>query len=350
MQVDKSRKQVNFIIDLTSKYIILLGILFFTAVVFFFIFFKPTKVVSTPNLEGKQLAEAIMLLQEKRLSVKLHQQYTQDPSDIGKVISQSPRAGVTIREKRMVNVTVSKGVIVSEVPDLVGFTLERAQETIQSNYAGFDSLLKIESIIKEFSVQTLGMVLAQTPKAGSKISNAGTKLELIVSRGDKNGDTVVDMTGLYFSEVFRYLEDKKIQFDFELSNNQVLPTEMHNYYLPAGVIIEQSHIANKIDEKDLVLRLGVRPRLFTQDEYINNKEKEREQKSRTIEIAEIPLKKQIGSITIYRIFGETEQKLMTVYKYEDKITFPYVKSSRVSFKAVDENNSNIWIYTIKDNQ
>lgn len=343
----KKDKIYSDIVDITLKYMFLLSILVITAIVVFFIFFRPTKQISVPNVVGKSFLEAVSLMQEKNLYVKVKKQHSKDPSDYGKVLDQHPKEGSIVRAKRLVALSVSQGTVVSEVPDVVGKSLGWAEDIIQGEFSGYDTLLEIYEIKKIFTQDENGIIVAQSPKAGSKINNIGTKMSIIISRGNKKSDEVVDVTGLHFSEVYQYLENKKVSFEFFLINNreQILVEEKHSYYLDSGMILSQSPISGKIADTTM-MQLGVRAGLYTQKNNALNKEKETASFKANIKIAEIPMNKHIGTITVYKIRNNKERKLFAIDSYDKKIAFPYQNIVGVSYKAVDENNNDIWLYTI----
>ncbi len=70
---------------------------------------EEVKVTEIPNLKKKTVTEAESLLSEANLKLgKVNQEYS-DSIEEGKVISQSPKAGVEVKEGTEVDITISKG-------------------------------------------------------------------------------------------------------------------------------------------------------------------------------------------------------------------------------------------------
>lgn len=345
----KTAKTINFMVELATKYILLLGILILTAVVGFFIFFVPSKTISMPNLEGKNFIEATVLLQERNLYSKITLRYTNDPADVGKVIKQSPRAGMPIRTKQVVLVTVSKGTIVTEIPDFVGTKLNKAEYILKNQFSGFEHLLKINYISKIFSEQEQGIIIGQVPDAGTKINNAGTKVDIIVSRGSKEHDAyMIDMIGLSYEEVIDYLVEKEVLFEFYFSNS-LNPTiiEKENHYLPAGIILEQSPAAGILFAEKPITRIGIRKTNLTQENILVEKNKEQNSfKQYPIKIMSIPLKSIEGTVIINKIINSETEKLLEVNIYQDTITFPYKEIIGETYAAKNKNDIVFWRYQI----
>lgn len=336
------------IIDLTAKYIILCTVLLITAVVGFLIFFRPTATVSVPNLVGKSFVDATILLQERQLYVQVQEQFTTDPSDIGKVLQQSPLAGMPIRGGREVSVIVSKGTVVSEVPDLIGFTIDRARDTLKSQFAGFQNLLSIHRIIKQFSEDSHGIVISQDPEAGYRINNAGTALDLIISRGPENSEKIPDLTGFFYDVVLDIIHTKKASFEFYFSESTA-PTdeEIETYFLTAGVVIEQAPVAGSILTEKSIIRIGIRAQNLEQKLMLNPNKPPKD--FRNIKIFKIPINiDRTKAISVYKIENENKQLIIENIFNQDIITLPYEDIDGVEYEAVSNGNI-FWKYRITHN-
>ena len=131
-------------------------------------------VVEVPSVTGKQLTQAIQLLQAANLGYTVHN-VTSDQS-VGTVLSQDPAAGTRIRATRKVVLTVSSMQTSVSVPPVVGQTPASAGGILTQ--AG----LKVGSQTTACSSQPNGLVAAQNPGAGST-EPPGTAVNLVVSSG-----------------------------------------------------------------------------------------------------------------------------------------------------------------------
>jgi serine/threonine-protein kinase len=133
--------------------------------------------VVVPNVVGQSQEAAKNILTSKNLRVQVTENYDADVPE-GFVISQTPAAGETVKEDRLVTIYVSKGGEKISVPDVTGLTKEEAAN--QLSKAG----LKVGDISEEFSDKPAGTVLRQSPNAGDKLEK-GKSVDLIVSKGQE---------------------------------------------------------------------------------------------------------------------------------------------------------------------
>lgn len=89
-----------------------------------------TTTLEIPNVEGRHVDDAIVILEGRGLVVMPpHEQFSADVKP-GIVINQMPYAGATVKEGRRVYLTVSKGVETATMPDLRGRTVREARLTL----------------------------------------------------------------------------------------------------------------------------------------------------------------------------------------------------------------------------
>lgn len=135
-----------------------------------------TQQVAVPSVIGKTVQAAQQSLESQGL--KLGDQ-TPEASDRpkGTVLSQSPSAGSQLATGQAVAVTVSAGVKQVQVPTLTGLS---SSQDAQAALA--DAELQLGSVTQKDSDQPAGMVIQQTPTAGTTV-DAGTKVNIWVSNG-----------------------------------------------------------------------------------------------------------------------------------------------------------------------
>ena len=151
--------------------------------------FWSTAEVAVPDVTGKQMTLARQILEDKKLRVNVAETYDESVP-AGVVVSQTPEAGSTVKEERLVTIYVSKGGESIEMPDLKGLSKKDAEDKLQKMG------LKIGSVYERNSEEEAGTVIATDPKAGSKITK-GQSADLIVSKGKKEIKiSVPDVTGV----------------------------------------------------------------------------------------------------------------------------------------------------------
>ena len=204
--------------------------------------------VEVPDLTGLNENEAIQLIEESRLTIgEITEEYSRRVEE-GLVISQSLRSGREVERGTSIDLTISLGAELIEVPDFTDLDLLDAADLIRQ--LG----LNLGVVDEEFS-ETIddGVVISQSIPAGS-IVEVDESIDLVVSRGSES-ITIPDFTGL--------TEDEAV--DLIISSNLRLGRVDEDYDddLEEGLVISQSirvgSSAEPGDSVDLVISLGVRP-------------------------------------------------------------------------------------------
>lgn len=184
-------KLIYFLTHLPQKYIwismVILFLMAFAWAFFSFGNFWSSKNIVVPNVVGKPLAEAELLLKKENLRVSVDE-IASDTVPVGQIISQTPQAGANVKEQRIIHLTVSKGGSVLLVPDLKGMTLDDARKQLEK--LG----LKVGAVEKGSNeVLPYGAVISQTPLAGSS-AEKGTIVNLVINDRQEKVPSVVGMT------------------------------------------------------------------------------------------------------------------------------------------------------------
>lgn len=143
--------------------------------------------VAVPDVEGLTARAAGRALRRAGLEVEVRVAHTEDAP--GTVLAQEPPAGASVDPGDVVRLEISAGpaTVTRDVPDLVGLTLSSAQRMLHR--------LELRStIVRVESSEPAGVVVAQTPAAGTKLRSGGV-IRLRVSSGPATG-VVRDVTGL----------------------------------------------------------------------------------------------------------------------------------------------------------
>ncbi len=131
-------------------------------------------IVAVPSVQGKQLTQAIALLQAANLGYTVHN-VTSNQS-VGTVLNQDPPAGTKIPATRKVTLTVSGTQSEVPVPSVIGQSPASAGSTLTR--VG----LNVGSQSTACSSQPSGLVSAQNPVSGTNVQ-PNTSVNLVVSSG-----------------------------------------------------------------------------------------------------------------------------------------------------------------------
>jgi serine/threonine-protein kinase len=131
--------------------------------------------ISTPSVVGLSQQQASVELAGAGLQVGTVTPKF-DPKPVGTVLSQTPEAGFLIGKNGTVNLTVSKGIEMTVVPNVIGVSQAEAQAQLQ------DAKLVIDQVIPRDVNLPEGQVLEIRPAAGAQVP-AQTKVTLVVASG-----------------------------------------------------------------------------------------------------------------------------------------------------------------------
>jgi len=145
-------------------------------------FLKPADDVVIPNLVGKTLADARELGRQEKFDLAIvdSSQY-RDKEPEGVIYQMQPTPGRHIREGKSVSIWVSKGPPMVTVPDVRTNSREKAVQILVENN------LKVGLVTKDFDPTIdAGLVSQQAPAPGESHPR-GTKVNLVLSKGQDNG-------------------------------------------------------------------------------------------------------------------------------------------------------------------
>ena len=169
-----------------------------------------------PNLQGKDVLDALVDLQNKELYADVQIQYSSD-LEKGIIMSQKPAPGTLVKAGKRVILRVSRGPIIDKVENYVGMSLEDVKVHLQTMFASHTPNIVIKTpVIYQFKAGVpSGRVLAQSPAPDTKITGI-TNLELVVSQeqGATSTVTVGDYVGKSFQEAIQDLTRDNIPFSF----------------------------------------------------------------------------------------------------------------------------------------
>lgn len=193
-QGDMKKKKLNY----TKLIIYITACVVAISMVAHFIFNRNLAEIAVPDVKNMTVVEAQKLLEEKDFKVELEEKYG-DPAQFkpGTVMEQSPKAGEKRKQRSLIILTICKGAELKGVPEVVGMSLSKAENTLLN--AGF----KVGKLTKKHvEGQRIGAVLAQSPKAMDKAPK-GSGIDLVINEGDKE---VPNLIGKSITDAKRLLE------------------------------------------------------------------------------------------------------------------------------------------------
>ncbi|WP_055621081.1 Stk1 family PASTA domain-containing Ser/Thr kinase [Streptomyces sp. JHA19] len=140
---------------------------------------------TVPDVVGRTCDEAKAQMQDSDLTGNCTEVETQDPNQVGKVISTSPTAGSKVDKNSTVTIQIGKQAEQkAQVPNVVGQTVAQAKQTLQQ--AGFTNI-QFENGSDQ---NDNALVVRQDPNAGRPADPANTPVKLTTvgfGGGDNNG-------------------------------------------------------------------------------------------------------------------------------------------------------------------
>ncbi|MDE0139683.1 MAG: Stk1 family PASTA domain-containing Ser/Thr kinase [bacterium] len=134
----------------------------------------PVVTIAIPNVTGLSEEEARIVLQEAGFLVTTSREFSEAPED--SVIRTEPAVGTVAEEESQVNMVVSDGPALLQVPTVVGSTRERAIGQLRGQGFAFTERTARHDTIG------VGLVISQDP-AGEAKAQVGTVVELVISAG-----------------------------------------------------------------------------------------------------------------------------------------------------------------------
>ena len=210
--------------------------------VFFFNQYTDVPVVQVPDIEGKSLIEARKMASEIGLNlVENEERVYSEEIQVNHIVSQQPVAGERIKQSRPLNITVSKGAQLIEIPDFTGETLRKALIELDNLSLNSGDIQYIFRLSEE-----PGTVINQIPAAGAEVEK-NSEITLFVSRGERDISVKMpDLTGLTQSEAFELIRESglnigqvSVESSKRFADGQVISQSVKaGEYLPKGIAVD----------------------------------------------------------------------------------------------------------------
>jgi beta-lactam-binding protein with PASTA domain len=232
-------EHVRLFISLIIGMIVFVGIV---ALAVFFIAIRGSEQTMIPDVQGKELTEALMELQVKELYPRIQLRYSGSALDKGTILEQDPLPGTIVKAGRRIRLVVSQGVIVDTLSDFIGRNIDDVRMELQTiaASAGQQFLVLKEPFMYEFSTEEAGTILQQNPESGYSISGP-TSIEFVVSKGLENAMIKTpDLVGLPLNDAMEQISSSGAAFTISVrqSSEGELPETIVSQTPAGGTIIE----------------------------------------------------------------------------------------------------------------
>jgi len=190
--------------------------------------------VGVPDLRGKPFTQAQEELERLGLSIAVLRREYSDRYPMNAVVDQDPPPGQRVRTGRVVQVVLSQGRQLVEVPDVAHRPLEEARLLIAQ------ARLRLGSVLEDYDDRIpKGVVVSQDPPAGSQVRR-WSPVNLVVSKGPELMP-VPNLVGLTLEEARGVLH----RVGIALGRISYAPRDD----VPPGIIAEQSPRAGTMMRK-----------------------------------------------------------------------------------------------------
>lgn len=200
----------------------------------------PITTIAVTDVSGQSVDVATRALENDGLQVGTQTPQASADVEEGNVISTDPAAGEEVEKGSTVNLVVSSGPETVTVPNLTGYTYDRAKETLQ----GLG--LEVKKEMQDGDAPR-DQVINTDPFSGSEVE-AGTEVTLIVSRGQA---TVPDLVGQTRDAAQDALDQLDLKYEV---------TEDPSSTEPAGTVTRQSPSSGQLVARGTTITLTVSSR------------------------------------------------------------------------------------------
>ncbi|MCU5745751.1 Stk1 family PASTA domain-containing Ser/Thr kinase [Staphylococcus sp. SQ8-PEA] len=198
------------------------------------------KYSEAPDVSHKTQNEAERLLKNKKLKTGRIQHEYSDKVEEGKVIRTDPKIGSRVKQGSKVNLVLSKGPKMSEMPSLFNMTKESAKDHLEK--LGFTDV-EIDQAYTKSNIAK-GHIEDQSIEPGKKVKIHGTHIKLTeslgvkqVKVGDYEGDDVKEATKELQQKGFNVTITKK-QYDDEIEKNHIISQTPKNKKVDEGSTVQ----------------------------------------------------------------------------------------------------------------
>ncbi|MFP4490681.1 MAG: PASTA domain-containing protein [Spirochaetaceae bacterium] len=212
-----------------------------------------------PDVEGMELANAIIELQDKGLYASVQLRYSNKLSDKGTVLGQEPIPGSVLKADSEVQLRVSRGAAIEKLDNFVGWDIGELEAHIRSLESIYGPLLQLKRpYVRVFDESPSGTILEQKPEPGTELSVL-TELELVVSKGPEGQVTEVeDYVGMDWRSALSEVISSDSPFVFTLTSQEDGDP---------GTVVSQNPSAESEVPKDTIRQLMLKKPEDIEEDY-----------------------------------------------------------------------------------
>jgi len=190
-------------------------------IIAFVLTLEETEETMVPDVEGMELSNAVIELQDKGLYAEVQLRYSERLSDKGTVLGQEPKSGSVVKANSEVLLRVSKGAAVEKLDNYVGWNISELEAHLKSLESVYGPLLRLKKpYIRVYDESPPGTILEQKPEPGTELSVL-TELELVVSKGPEGQMTEVkDYLEMTWREALSTVVSSNRPFVFTLASDE----------------------------------------------------------------------------------------------------------------------------------
>jgi len=195
--------------------------------------------ISVPNIIGKKLGQAQLLLNDKNLKYEVIKRQFDLKHEKGTVIRQIPSPGRLIKENRMIYLTVSEGIEEITTPKLLNLSVRQARVELVNSGLVLGNISESNSDNIE-----AGLIISQNPPKNTKL-RYNDKVNIVVSKGSENQLILPDFKTMTIEEAREIIESMGLKvgsiitIEDETFQNGIV---IGQFPLPGEVVIKSSYI------------------------------------------------------------------------------------------------------------
>lgn len=211
-----------------------------------------SKYLETPDLSGKTEKEAESILKDNKLKLgDVSREYSDKYSE-NKVIKTTPKEGERLEQKSKVDIVLSKGPQLAEMPSLYGLTKSEAMEKLK------DLGIKDVKVKQSYSEQNVakGLIESQSVSPGEQVKVNDSNIELTESLGieqvyvkDYEGESFKTAKSELEAKGFKVVVNEETEHD-SVKKDNVISQSPKGKEVDKGSTIEFIISKGKSEEKD----------------------------------------------------------------------------------------------------
>ncbi len=203
------------------------------------------KEVVVPNLIGKQLFEALESLEPLNLGMRKTAVEFNREIPTGTVIRQHPSQGATVREGRIVQVSVAMGSESVFMPQLASLTLRQAEIKLRSLGLLLGEIARPYSL--KYPAET---VISQSPAAAARVPKESI-VNITVSAGSPPSDMLLmpDFVGQNIDQAMKWSMDKGVSVEYLYEDNFKLVGKIISQTPPFDTVLTSTHVVTVVGGK-----------------------------------------------------------------------------------------------------